>query len=270
MSRVTSHTFFFLLTICVLAVTGRGICAPPWSQLKEQHFVVYYTPDDESLGRLVLRKAEEYYSRIALEIGYSRYSTFWTWDDRVKIFIFPDQKSYRQSTGQPQWSTGYANKDSHLFKTRMIVTFRQEDQFLDGLLPHEISHLILHDFVGFERTIPIWFDEGVAQLNESDKKNIAHQVMTKLIVQNQFIPLDALMQWDIRRETDSKKVSVFYAQSVSVVDFLIHEYGSDAFSFLCRNLKDGKDMEEAIRVAYSGSLDSVSILQEKWMRYMKK
>ena len=152
----------------------------------------------------------------------------------------------------------------------MIVTFRQEDQFLDGLLPHEISHLILHDFVGFNRNIPIWFDEGVAELNESDKKNTAHQVMTKLIAQNQFIPLEVLMRWDIRRETDSKKVSVFYAQSVSVVDFLIHEYGSDAFSFLCRNLKDGKDMEEAIRVAYSGSLDSVAIVQEKWMRDMKK
>lgn len=263
-----SFLFIFLLLQICLSNHSTG---EDWSEFKDKHFVVYYTmSEDESWARVLLQKAEEYYDRIALEIGYSRYSNFWTWEDRVKIIIFADQKTYLQKTGQPKWSTGYSNRDSQLFKSRVIVTYHQENDFIDGLLPHEISHLILRDFIGFDRQIPLWFDEGVAQLNEANKKILADTLMKKLVKQNQFIPFEVLTTRDIRQETDSKKAIRFYLESVSVVDFLIKEYGHSAFGDLCRGLKDGKDIEDAIRGAYSGSIDSIVSLQEQWVKYMQK
>ena len=102
-----------------------------------------------------------------------------------------------------------------------------------------------------------------------NKKSKADLLMKKMVKQNQFIPFEVLVGLDIRQETDSKKVAVFYSESVSVVDFLIKEYGHSAFGDLCRNLKDGQNMEDAIRGAYRGSLDSVASWQEKWMNSMK-
>ncbi len=254
-------------SMCGQAVADEGI----WHEAKGEHFIVLYnfTQDDEA-ARTVLNTAEQYYHSIADQIGYSRYSNFWTWDDRVKIIIFPDQETYMQMTGAPQWSNGYATRDYRLVHSRMIVTFRQEDGFLDGVLPHEISHLILHDFIGFDRPIPIWFDEGLAQLQEAEKKIKATLIMRKVVSHNEFIPLVMLTQWDIRQEKDSKKVMLFYIESVALLDYLIQQFGSISFGELCRYLKSGKSMEEALVLAYNPSIDSLANLEDRWMRYLKR
>lgn len=266
---ILQKTIGFLLGLIFLFT--HPALAEDWSELKDEHFVVFYPPaQDSAWARKVLWKAESYYEKIATQIGYSRYSDFWTWDERVKIIIFENQESYLRKTGQPQWSTGYSNRDSRLFNSRVIVTYYQENDFLPGLLPHEISHLILRDFIGFDREIPIWFDEGVAQFYEEGKKEKVAEVIGKLVNQKQFIPMESLNQWDVRQETDPRKVSLFYIQSVSVVDFLMREYGFRSFALLCRNLKEGKDMESALLNAYSGSINSLRVLEDKWVRGIRK
>ena len=128
--------------------------------------------------------------------------------------------------------------------------------------------MILHDFIGFERPIPKFFDEGVAQLYEAGKKDQAERLMGKLVKNNQSVPLAVLRDLDIRKETDSKKVTIFYAESLSIVDFLIHEYGAGSFADLCRNLKDGKSMDDALHGAYTSFLDSLAALEERWLKYI--
>ncbi len=240
-----------------------------WQELKGKHFVVIYSLEgNRKSARTILRRAEEYYDKIARSIGYSRYAHFWTWEERVKIVIFPDQDTFRSATGQPAWSLGYAVRDSQLFRSRIIVTYRHEFDFLDGLLPHEISHLIIRDFIGFEAEIPVWFDEGVAQLFDADKKIQARDFMQNMVEAGSYVPFSILHSWDVRREKDPQKVMVFYAQSVSVVDFLITRYGSDAFGRLCREMKDGKNFEEALRSAYTNTIDSLADLEAKWLGYL--
>lgn len=262
--------FFCWLGIFFIIFTAADGRAENWEFINGKHFVVYYkVAQDSSLAQTVARKAEEYYTRIADQIGYSRYASFWTWEERVKIFIFPDQQAFMQSTGQQSWSRGYANSHSLFLRSRTIVTYRQNQDFIDGLLPHEISHLILKDFVGLDAAVPLWFQEGVAQLCEANKKINADLVMRALIKRNEYIPFDLFMGSDIRQESDNRKVAIFYAQSVSVVDFLIRTYGSSNFGLLCRGFKDTKSFEEAMVSAYGGVLRSVDDLESKWINRMK-
>ncbi|MCM8796248.1 MAG: hypothetical protein NC928_06165, partial [Candidatus Omnitrophica bacterium] len=115
-----------------------------WQELKGEHFLVYFT-QDKKFAQEVLNKAEVYYQRIASELGYPRYSEFWLWDKRVKIYIYPDHTSFLQATQQPQWSYGMAD-----YKNKQIISFLWSKGFLESLLPHEIAHLIFRDFVGFK------------------------------------------------------------------------------------------------------------------------
>jgi hypothetical protein len=241
-----------------------------WQTIKGKHFVVYfYNKEHAATASQVLSKAEAYYDKIAYQIGYSRYSDFWTWEDRVKVFIFPDQLSFFSTTGQHLWSKGYAIRDSKLFESRAIVTFMQEDGFIDKLLPHEISHLIVKDFIGFDRPLPVWFDEGLAQqLETSDSAQ--EQAMILLAKNNQSIPFEIFRNLDIRRETDELKVAIFYAQSRSVVEFLIKVYGQEAFGRLCINLRDAMDFSDAVTSAYPATIDSISNLEQKWLSYMRE
>ena len=259
------------LAAVLVLVVNAPVYAQEWQELKGKHFIVLYNfNEDTSAVREVLRKAEEYYAKIARKIGYSRYSNFWTWEDRVRIVIFPNQQTFMQKTGQPAWSLGYAARDSSVFKTRAIVTYRLEHGFLDELLPHEIGHLILRDFIGFDTPIPVWFEEGVSQLYEKDKPEKADRLMKLLISRNMSIPINSLHRWDIRKEKDANRAMIFYAQSVSLVDFMITKYGSSAFGRLCRSLKEGKSFDDALRVSYSNMINNLDDLEMKWARSMKR
>lgn len=238
----------------------------PWGEIKDKHFVIYYEEkNDQPLAKELLRRAESYYQKIGDDIGYSRTNKMWTWENRVEIFLFATQASFVASTGQPLWSTGYADRDSRLFKSKTIITFRQEENFADGLLPHEISHLILHDFITNNANIPIWFDEGVAQMQEKDKRSMVRPIIRSLISRKQTVPFALFLNWDIRKEKDARKAQIFYAQSLSVVDYLVTKYGSDAFGRLCRALRDNKDFASALSFAYSGVFANFDDLEKKWM-----
>jgi hypothetical protein len=266
--RLLILIFFLLAGIPSSDAQNQPPVLGPWYEVKGEHFVVLVaTKDDDPTAHDVLRAAEEDYDKVARQIGYARYSKFWTWDERVKIIIFPDQLSFTTITGQPAWSRGYAVRDSKLLESRAIITFKQEEGFLTNVLPHEIGHLILRDFMGFDRSIPLWFDEGVAQLQEAPNEQ-AHQGMAAIARQGEAIPFALLDRIDIRREKEPVKVAIFYAQSRYMLEFLIKNYGQEAFERLCREMKNGQSFETALKAAYAPSIDSLGALEAKWLQDM--
>lgn len=253
------------ITFLLLFITPLNVHAQGQKELKGDHFIVHYAgalTDDEA--RTMLRRAEEYYNSIANMVGYARYSKYWTWDKRVTITVYPDGQAFTQKTGMPPWSQGYVERDWTPDHNKEIITFKQQENFFDGILPHEISHLILHDFIGVSVMVPRWFDEGVAQLQEREKRAIAKQLMMRLVAQNKQPPLNVLTTMSIKGEQNQAKIKIFYTQSLSVIDFLITNYGSESFGNLCRNMRDGKSFEAALAGAYPNNFSSLADLDRKW------
>jgi len=261
---------FFLPFFLISVISFSHASASQWKEEKSKHFVIKMpTSESSSWGRSVLRKAEGYYTKVTKQIGYPRYQNFWTWEERVEIIIYVDSETYIRNSGQPEWSRGGTSiRDGNLLTTRRISSYRQEGGFIDKILPHEISHLILRDFIGFDKNIPIWFDEGIAQLQEKNKIQRADEALKDLVKKQIYIPFELLLRYDIRKEEESSKVSLFYAQSLSVVHFLIQKFGSKDFGELCRALKSGGDFEEALASAYTSNIESMVDLEEKWVRFM--
>jgi hypothetical protein len=272
-----------LITVLVLFY---GTCfAQDWKEAKGEHFLVYFT-QNELVANDVLKKAEVYYRDIAIDLGYPRYSDFWTWDNRVKIYIYPDHDSYIKATSQPDWSQGLAD-----YKKKQIISYAWSKGFVDSLLPHEITHLIFRDFVGFKGQIPLWLDEGVAQWSEKNKRKQIEGIVKELYLNNALISLEDMMKLDVRRLKDKEKVYIrsirtkegqrgilflsaenlvntYYVQAVSLVEFLIDRYGADSFANFCRQLRDGKDLEEALKFAYPMSVRGMAELEDKWREYI--
>lgn len=252
-----------VIVALLLLATAASADAAEWKEEKGDHFIVFYLTETTQ-PKEVIRKAEFYYNRIAEDLGYARYSNFWQWEKRVKIFIHPSQEAFQAATGQPAWSHGMAS-----YFDKSIHSIQTSEKFLDSILPHEIAHLVFRDFVGFKGQVPLWMDEGVAQWEEDAKRKNALAVMPELVAGGDVFTLETLMTLDIRSESDPRKVGLFYTQSISLVDFLIRTFGPAAFTEFCRGLRDGKSVVSALRAAYPDSLASVDDMEARWRKYLR-
>jgi len=252
-----------LTVFCLLLAGQAAVAAENWQALKGKHFIVRHRGDDAMAGR-VLRMAEGYYRSIAIDLGFTKYDDFWLWDKRVRIQIHHSRKDFTRATGAPPWAAGKAN-----YQSRQIDTFNGSEEFLDSVLPHELTHLVFRDFVGFDSGIPLWLDEGVAQWEERAQRKPRMALARSLMLRNRLLPLTTLTAIDVRTVEDDGLVAHFYIQSMSVVGFLITEHGSLRFRKLCGQLRDGKSLDEALRFTYPDTIRTITELEQGWQEYLE-
>ncbi len=243
------------LLFCGIAI------AADWQELAGEHFKVFYL-EDHKFAEDTLTRAEKYYERIASDLGYSRYDNFWQWDNRAKIYLYKSHEDFLKAIGKKSWIHGMA-----VYEKREIISYRQGKDFLDRLLPHELAHLIFRDFVGFKGEIPLWLDEGVAQWEEDESRRWAIKIVKDLISNKEFIPLAELTRVGSGSENDAVLSAKLYSQAVTLVGYLIEKHGSTKFALLCRQLRDGKNLNEALSFVYTDSIRNTDELEKEWLKY---
>ena len=251
-------TLVFLLLLCATAAGAEN-----WQELKGEHFEVFYL-EDAKFAQDVLTRAEKYYEHIASDLGYSRYDNFWQWDNRAKIFIYRTHDEFLKATGKKSWVYGTA-----IYGERKIISYRWSQGFLDVLLPHELSHLIFRDFVGFKGAVPLWLDEGISQWEEADKRKWAVHMVKNLIKKRNYIPLAELTRLGAGSANNFTVSAKLYAQAVTLVGYLIEKYGPDKFAQFCRGLRDGKNVNDALSYAYADAIRNIAALEKGWLDYYK-
>ena len=235
--------------------------AEEWKELKGEHFVVFYR-EDAAFAQEVLTRAERYYQGIASDLGYSRSDNFWQWENRAKIYIYRNHAEFLTATGKKSWIHGTA-----FYEKREIVSYQWGQGFLEMLLPHELCHLIFRDFVGFKGEVPLWLDEGVAQWEEAQRRKWALDAVKGLVLKKEYIPLKELTQMGPGSESDPVLSAKLYAQAVSLVGYLVEEYGPSKFSLFCRELRDGKNIDAALSFVYTDSIPNIEALEKKWSQH---
>ncbi|NQT92824.1 MAG: hypothetical protein HQ559_08685 [Lentisphaerae bacterium] len=245
-------------TACLFTGAVRG--DTPWRTVKSDHFLVVHV-GEKDFAQAVAVRAERYYDTIAGDLGFRRHRGFWLWDKRVSIRIYPTKRAFQAASKAPRWATGKAS-----YERREIVTFQWSSGFLDSLLPHEITHLVLREWIGERGALPLWIHEGLAQWMEEVERGSPRRAAKQLLASGRAVPLRNMREPKLHDQPDAKAVT-FYTQSWSVVAFLIETYGRERFGKLCRQLRAGKSMDDALRFTYPQSLRTIEELQTRWISY---
>jgi len=253
--KITIIALACYLALCPFA------SAQDLSETKSDHFIVYHKDVPAEFVNTIIDYSERYYNELTQKLGFTRYD-YWTWDKRAKIYVYPDQETYLKETKQPSWSSGVAAYDQ-----KTIWTFPRESGFFDSLLPHELGHIIFREVIG-EGNVPLWLEEGVASYLEQAKRFGSDKAVLDALGDNSFIPLKELTQIDANALRQRPDISLFYAESVNVVSYLIDKFGSDAFNDFCRKLKDRKSLDDALAYAYF-DIRSLSGLATLWEGSLK-
>ncbi len=215
-----------------IVVTHDSQPAGGWQIANTHHFRVFHKLDKASADR-VARVAEH-----TRQIQGGRWfgGRAVSWETKCDLYVHLTGNDYSQSTGVPPSSPGHSTvkveggKVSH----RRIDVHSDDPNMMVGVLPHETTHVVLAGNLG-SGLVPRWADEGMSVLSEPQDRIERHtRQMPKLDQEGGLFPLKQLLE--LRDYPEQGRVGAFYAQSVSVVQYMAALKGHQVFA---QFLKDG-------------------------------
>jgi hypothetical protein len=122
---------------------------------------------------------------------------------------------------------------------RCIHLHCDDPNMLRAVLPHEATHVVLAGQFG-DQPVPRWADEGIAVLTEPRDKVERHlHNLARCRQEGQLFRLRELMEQSYQPQQDSypepRRIGAFYAQSVSLVEFLTNRRGPQVFTAFVRD-----------------------------------
>jgi hypothetical protein len=186
------------------------------------------------------------------------------WKPRCDIYLYPNTQDYVLGTHQSADCPGHStiSTEGERVLGRRIDLHCDEPNMLTAVLPHEATHVVLAGRFG-RNAVPRWADEGMAVLSEPRERVELHLRNLPLHSrEQQLFRTGDLMQLD--KYPEPRRIGAFYAQSVSLVEFLSKEKGPRVFAQFLRDGLDG-GYEQALRRHYN--IAGFAELDQRWQRY---
>jgi len=123
------------------------------------------------------------------------------------------------------------------------------------IVPHEVSHLILHQATANPfNTPPTWLDEGLATYNQETEDERLPRLLDQAVRGGRLIPIRAL---NSSFPLDPDQALLSYAESVSIVSFIIQQYGDDKLGALLNSFKQEMSYDEAVQSALGMTIEEL-------------
>jgi len=217
--------------------------------LQSPHFILRYNDkaSDRRLGQEILDTLEDLYNHLSRDLTSLAPAT-------VAVILYPDQ-TYFDITQAPSW-TGAVFDGKIRVPTRGLTGVTDR---LRAILAHELSHSFIASLPG--RGSPIWFQEGVAQLQEGKSAANARKLLAQLQRENHLTPLKNLRDSFMGLSPDLAGIA--YAESLSAVEYLASQFGRPAIRNLLDLMGQNYNFENAFRTALQRS---VSEFESAWQQ----
>jgi hypothetical protein len=130
-----------------------------------------------------------------------------------------------------------------------------------AILKHELAHLYLAGHIG-EENLPKWLNEGVSQWASggiSELLSVGHSTeLEKATLLGKLMPLENL---DKSFPRDDKRLRLAYEESLSIVEFIVDEYGHDGLRAVLGRMREGEDVRDAFRNGIGVDFEEI---EKKW------
>jgi hypothetical protein len=185
------------------------------------------------------------------------------WSPRCDIWLHTNAADYAKATGKPATSPGHASIgiNGGRIHARRIDVRCDDPTMLDVTLPREVAYAVLADLFP-EQPLPRWADVGITMLAMPEAEIARYRRALPKLAQDRklFAVRDFLKMADF---PDAERITPFYVESVSLVDYLVRLKGAKAFALYLREAPR-RGYEEALQRHY-GFKDAAE-LQERWIR----
>ena len=128
--------------------------------------------------------------------------------------------------------------------------------YADGLT-HELVHLMLDEAVDSPRArVPAWLNEGLAMRFERGSQFESGD-LRRALRRGRLLPVSQMNSVPGRPDD----VRLFYAQSASLVRYMLDAHGDGAMKALLARLNAGDSIGDAVQASYGAGLD---VIESRW------
>jgi hypothetical protein len=226
-----------------------------WDSLSEGKVDLLWYRGSDSFAQQLMTAAQEALERLSADTGAEL-------ESEATIYIYDGSQDLRGALIFPQeWTGGVAFTE---FSTIAIGISLGDLDWGGGAMAHELAHLVVHQitFSGYGVALPTWLDEGLAVYAEGELGPVLESVLVQAVVNDELLSVQILSS---PFPADPAKAYLSYAQSYSLVDYLIDKQGGKAkMSELLDAFRQGSGYVEAIDQVYGLSIEE---FDTKWRGY---
>jgi len=190
----------------------------------------------------ISRTLEEVYDKLRFDFDVEPTNT-------LEVILYP-KKDFLSITGAPDWSGGFNDGRIHL----PVGGLDSVNSDVMRVIVHELTHSFLSNKMNGMG--PVWLQEGVAQYMDGTRIGGGLSGMAAAGTLPSLKSMNSSFM-----EANSSQATVYYAASLSFVQFLMSRYRFDEMNDLLRKLGAGESTENAVRQAFGNDLSG---LEEEW------
>jgi hypothetical protein len=209
-----------------------------WKSMSEDGITLYWYEGETAFARELIRTARETLDMVATDTGAKLQRD-------VAIYIYASSKDLREAMVFPvEWTGGVA-----YVRYGIIAIGISPDQLDWGkrTIAHELMHLVTYQMTYNPYSeIPVWLNEGLSTYAEGDLSAREKTLLKQAIKSDKLASIKSLSS----SFPASGEVGLYYAESFSLVEFLIDTYGKEKILQLLNVFKQGKNADDALIEVY--------------------
>ena len=218
-----------------------------WKKATKDGVTLYWYSFQEAFIQALLDEAMAGLERLSAEAGLS-------YSNPMKIFVY-DSKGDMDPALPPKSET-YSQQTVTLGVrlTSQIMLLLGNHPEVKETVVHELSHMVIHQLLeGPFGDLPAWLDEGLAMYAEGKLPERYQSTLNSAIGRDELISVRSLSSYS----GDPSQVTIFYAESWSVVKYLLDTYGREKMAELLNVFKEGSRYDDALQKVYGFDMDGL-------------
>jgi hypothetical protein len=227
-------------------------------RLSTRYFTIFYPTGEEKTAQWYAGFADDVSSAVSELLGAEPVTG-------LTLHIYNTEAEYTAANPQAELHPGIM---AHAIPQRKEIGVaverlrEQPPEIARESFRHEMTHIVAGVLSGYN--LPIGFDEGLAQYNES---SATRAQATAEVVRAAQESGQSLLSWTAlnNRRQFSRLMDLAYPQAYTVVAFLAEHYGMGAFGRFVDDLNQGQEYPAALQAAFGQPLDT---LESEWRDYL--
>jgi hypothetical protein len=227
-----------------------------WQNLSAGKISLFWYEGDTDFSRALMATAQQALVDLARNTGASP-------DKVIAIYIYNGARDLQGSMIYPnEWTGGVAFTSYNVVAIGITpgnLTWGQ------GAMVHELTHIVTNQ-VTFNpySGLPVWLNEGLSMYAEGPLTSQFTDPLTKAQSTGTLISVRSLCS---PFSADSAKANLSYAESFSLVDFLVKAYGPSKMQALLGTFQQGSTYDGAFQAVYGFDIDG---LEKAWEASFKQ